>query len=104
MRLLRLLSINSEAGSTEECSQSIEVVNDVVIIIIIIIGTGIVVDRHIPFYLLSISAYLIFLSSIAVERRDDKEEYCCSSFTFLILLVTKELLISLVNFWGTAKH
>ena len=74
MMLLRLLSISNEAGSTKQCSQSTDVVNDVIILIIDIV---IVISHHILFYLLSISVYLIlFLSSIATERRDDKEKYC----------------------------
>ena len=74
MMLLWLLSISNEAGSTKQCNQSTEVVNDVIILIIDIV---IVIIHHTLFCLLSISVYLILvLSSIAVERRDDKEEYC----------------------------
>lgn len=100
MKLLRLLSIGNEAGSREECSPWIKVVNDVVIIIIIV-----VIHHHIPSCMLSISAHLIlFLSSIAVGRSDDKQVCCFDWFTFLILLVTKQLLTSPVRFWGTDKH
>ena len=74
MMLLRLLSVSNEAGSTKQCNQSTEVVNDAIILIIDIV---IVINHHILFYLLSISVCLIlFLSSIATERRDDKEKYC----------------------------